>query len=159
MPKSPNNKKPKKNATEERLRATPFSDPGKLDAEEQAIRLAAWTQYTESRVKDELRTKPEFSHINEELEAGLECDLSDGKTVDRIYKIFAKKRGLKLELNKKFTETLGKHQVPFYQSTVQAGIEGFGALSMQVKGLLSRPNLSAKDMEQLAKVTKKIGEN
>ena len=29
---------------------------------------------------------------------------------------------------------------------------------MQVKGLLTRPNVEAKDMEQLAKVTKKLGE-
>lgn len=149
MPKSPDNKRPKKNTTEERLRATPFEEIGDLDSEEQAVRLAAWRQYTDSKVKDELRTKPEFSHINEELEAGLECDAVSGKTIDRIYKISSKRRGLRLELNKKFAESLGEHQVPFYQSAIQAGIEGFGSLSMQVKGLISRPKVDPKDLETL----------
>jgi hypothetical protein len=146
MPKAPNNRAPRKNATEERLRATPFDGVDNLDAEENAIRLDVWRRLTEAKVVEELLTKPEFSHVVEELKAGLSCSLH-GTGKDQMYKISSEGRGLKLEVNKKFADSLGDHQVRFFQGVVQAGIEGYGALYMQVKGLLKRPNVDAKDFE------------
>lgn len=137
MPKAPNNLRPKKNATEEKLRATPFSEVTELDSEENAIRLAVWKRFTEAKVVEELLTKPEFHHVIEELKAGLSCSLH-GSTKDQIYRIFSEGRGMKLEVNKKFTESMGEHQVKFFQGVVQAGIEGYGALYLQVKGLLNK---------------------
>lgn len=148
MPKPPNNMRPKKNATEEKLRATPFSGVEILDTEENAIRLAVWRRFTESKVVEELLSKPEFRHVLDELNAGLSCALN-GTPKDSIYTIYSEGRGLKLEVNKKFAESLGEHQVRFFQGVVQAGIEGYGALYMQVKGLLSRPGVDGKEIDSL----------
>ncbi len=146
MPKAPNNRTPKKNSTEERLRATPFEVVDKLDSEEKAIRLSVWRRFRESKVVEELLTKPEFTHVVEELKAGLSCSLN-GSPKDNIYKISSEGRGMKLEVNRKFAESLGEHQIRFFQGVVQAGIEGYGSLYMQVKGLLTRPNVDAKEFE------------
>jgi hypothetical protein len=143
MPKARDNIKPRKNTTEERLRATPFSEVSHLDQEEAAIRLAAWQRMTEARVVAELLTKPEFKHVKEELNEGLTCGLGS-HAKDRIYRIFSEGLGMKLELNDKFVKSLGKSQVPFFQGAVQAGIEGWGALYWQAKGILPRGN-SEKD--------------
>ena len=139
MPRTANSRTPKKNRTEERLRATPFEGVEVLDAEEEAIRLSVWRRFTEARVVEDLLTKPEFQHVTEELKAGLSCSLQGGSK-DHVYKIFSEGKGMKLEVNKKFAESLGESQARFFQGVVQAGIEGYGAIYMQVKGLLSRPN-------------------
>ena len=153
MPRAPNNRAPRKNATEEKLRATPFDGVESLDAEENAIRLDVWRRLTESKVVEELLTKPEFNHVVEELKAGLSCALQ-GSGKDQMYKISSEGRGLKLEVNKKFADSLGDHQIRFFQGVVQAGIEGYGALYMQVKGLLKRPNVDAKEIENLRRAEK-----
>ncbi len=146
MPKPPNNVTPKKNSTEERLRATPFGGVELLDSEEDSIRLSVWRRFTESKVIEELLTKPEFKHVTEELKAGLSCSMQGGAK-DHIYKIFSEGKGMKLEVNKKFAESLGEHQVRFFQGVVQAGIEGYGALYMQMKGLLTRPSTEATGLD------------
>ena len=94
---------------------------------------------TAAKVFDELMTKPEMSRVSEELKAGLSCSLHGG-TKDQVYRIFSEGVGMKLEVNKKFADSLGEHQVRFFQGVVQAGIEGYGALLLQVKGLLKRPS-------------------
>lgn len=147
MPRAKNNKVPKKNATEERLRATPFDSVDTLDAEEKAIRLEAWRRMTSAKVFDELMTKPEMSKVSEELKAGLSCSLH-GSSKDQVYRIYSEGVGMKLEVNKKFAESLGDHQVRFFQGVVQAGIEGYGSLLLQVKGLLKRPSVD-KDSDSI----------
>ena len=137
MPKPMNNRTPKKNATEEKLRATPFEEVHDLDAEENAIRLSVWKRFTEAKVVEELLTKPEFNHVTDELKAGLSCSLN-GASKDQVYKIFSEGKGMKLEVNKKFADSMGEHQVKFFQGVVQAGIEGYGSLYLQVKGLLNK---------------------
>jgi hypothetical protein len=62
---------------------------------------------------------------------------------------------MKLEVNKKFADSLGEHQVRFFQGVVQAGIEGYGSLYMQVKGLLARPSVDSKEFEAAAVAVKK----
>lgn len=145
MPKAPNNRTPKRNSTEEKLRATPFSEVSDLDTEENAIRMSVWKRFTEAKVVEELLTKSEFSHVTEELKAGLSCSLNGG-TKDQIYKIFSEGTGMKLEVNKKFADSMGEHQVKFFQGVVQAGIEGYGSLYLQVKGLLNRQNGGGADV-------------
>ena len=154
MPKPPNNRKPKRNSTEEKLRATPFAGVDALDSEEKAIRHSVWRRFTESKVAEELLTKPEFTHVLEELKAGLSCSMNGG-TKDAIYKISSEGRGIKLEVNKKFADSLGEHQVRFFQGVVQAGIEGYGSLYMQVKGLLARPSVDPKEFEAATGAVKK----
>jgi hypothetical protein len=61
---------------------------------------------------------------------------------------------MKLEVNRKFAESLGEHQVRFFQGVVQAGIEGYGSLYMQVKGLLTRPNVDTKEFEAVMAANK-----
>jgi len=63
-----------------------------------------------------------------------------------MYKISSEGQGLKLEVNKKFADSLGDHQVKFFQGVVQAGIEAYGSLYMQVKGLLKKPMIDPKDV-------------
>lgn len=137
MPKAPSNKTPKKNSTEEKLRATPFSEVTELDTEENAIRMSVWKRFTEAKVVEELLTKPEFSYVTDELKAGLACSILGNTSKDQIYKIFSEGKGLKLEVNKKFADSMGEHQVKFFQGVVQAGIEGYGSLYLQVKGLIN----------------------
>lgn len=146
MARPVDNMTPKKNATEEKLRATPFDGVDILESEENAIRLSVWRQFTESKVVEELLTKPEFNHVKNELKAGLSCFMQGGGK-DQIYKISSEGCGLRLEVSKKFAETLGEHQAKFFQGVVQAGIEGYGALYMQVKGILSRPNVNSSELE------------
>ena len=146
MPKSPDNMKPKKNTTEERLRATPFAGVDVLDSEENAIRMSVWRRFTEAKVVEELLSKPDFKHVVDELKAGLSCSLH-GSAKEQIYKISSEGKGMKLEVNKKFAESLGEHQVKFFQGVVQAGIEGYGAIYMQIKGLISRPAMSGNELE------------
>lgn len=154
MPKPRNNMKPRKNATEERLRATPFNEVETMDLEESTIRLSVWRKFTESKIIEELLTKPEFSHVKEELKAGLSCSLH-GSRKDQVYRIFSDGKGMKLEVNKKFAEALGDHQIKFFQGVVQAGIEGYGTVYMQMKGLLNRPNVSSGQYDSKGKETKK----
>lgn len=113
-----------------------------------------WRRFTESKVAEELLTKPEFTHVVEELRAGLSCSMNGGAK-DAIYKISSEGRGMKLEVNKKFADSLGGHQVRFFQGVVQAGIEGYGSLYMQVKGLLARPSVDPKEFEAAGTVRKK----
>lgn len=148
MPRTADNRSPRRNTTEEKLRATPFEGVDALDAEEKAIRLDVWRRFTEAKVVDELMTKNEFTHVKEELKAGLSCSVL-GSSKDQMYKISSEGHGLKLEVNKKFAESLGEHQVKFFQGVVQAGIEGYGALYMQVKGLLKKPAVDPKELAPL----------
>ena len=141
MPRSANNAVPKKNRTEERLRATPFTSVEKMTVEEEAIRLSVWRRFTEAKIISELLTKTDFQHVLEELKAGLCCSIHTDDQ-EQIYKIFSEGRGLKLELNKKFAESLGEHQIPFFQGALQAGIEGYGSLFFQAKGLISKISLN-----------------
>jgi hypothetical protein len=153
MPKAPDNKRPRKNQTEEKLRATPFGGVDEHDSEEKAIRLSVWRRFTEAKVVEELLTKPEFQNVRDELQAGLSCVLN-GNPKDNIYRIFSEGRGMRLELNKKFAESLGEHQIPFFEGVVRAGIEGYGVVYMQVKGLLSRPKFDGKELETNASARK-----
>ena len=146
MPKAADNTKPRKNATEERLRATPFDEITKLDTEENALRLSTWQRMTEVRIFSELLTKPEFQHVRDELRAGLTCGMGGSAQKDRIYKIFSEGLGMKLELNEKFIKSLGDHQITLLQGAVQAGIAGWGSLYWQAKGLLPRSSPDGKDI-------------
>ncbi len=129
---------PKRNPTEERLRATPFTSTADLDAEQQAVRLVVWRELAQARATHELLTKPENAFILEEFRAGLTAVVGDrGK--DRIYRIFSEGVGLTLELNKDFTKTLGDRETGFMEGIVRAGIEGYGRLYMQAKRLLAAP--------------------
>lgn len=155
MARSSDNRTPKKNRSEERLRATPFESVDALVAEEEAIRLAVWRRFQESKVIEEILTKTEFSHVLNELQAGLECALNNNPE-DNIYKIYSTNgRGLRLEVNEKFAESLGDHQATFFQGVVQAGIEGWGAIHMQVKGLLTRPTVEGREREYMPPKKKK----
>jgi hypothetical protein len=145
MPKAPDNIKPRKNATEERLRATPFDEITKLDAEENSLRLSTWQRMTEVRIFSELLTKPEFQHVRDELRAGLTCGMGGSAQKDRIYKIFSEGLGMKLELNEKFLKSLGDQKIALLQGAVQAGIAGWGSLYWQAKGLLPRGSSDGKE--------------
>ena len=144
MPKIANNTKPRRNPTEERLRATPFDNIARMEAEEEAIRLSAWQRMTEVKVFSELLTKPEFTHVKEELKAGLSCGMSS-TSKERIYKIFSEGKGMKLELNETYVQSLGDHQIPLIQGAIEAGITGWGTLFWQAKGLLPRASSDAKE--------------
>jgi hypothetical protein len=137
MPKAPNHVVPKKNATEEKLRATPFSGVEALDQEEQAIRLAIWRRLTEARVIDELLTKPEFKGVQEELSSGLVCSLS-ASLGEHLFRVSSGPRGLRLEVNKNVADSLGDNRGEFLQSLVKAGVESFGAIYLHAKGMASR---------------------
>ena len=104
---------------------------------------------TEAKIVDELLTKPEMARVSEELKAGLSCSLHGSTSKDQVYRIFSEGVGMKLEVNKKFADSLGEHQGRFFQGVVQAGIEGYGALLLQVKGLLKRPAQSPDAAEAL----------
>jgi len=137
MPKQRDNTKPRKNATEERLRGTPFKEITELESAEAAVRLDTWQRMTGNKVFSELLTKPEFNGVKEELKAGLSCGLNIGSK-DRIYKIFSEGIGMNLELNETYIKSLGKHQISLVQGAIQAGIEGWGGLFWQAKGMLPR---------------------
>ena len=105
MPKQVNNKSPKKNGTEERLRATPFVSVEELDGETASIRLAVWRRITEGKIIDELLSKPESKYLIDEWKAGLLCFFGNDSK-NSIYKIYSEGQGLKLQLNKDFTKSL-----------------------------------------------------
>jgi hypothetical protein len=65
---------------------------------------------------------------------------SSGEKED-IYKIFSDGRGMKIQLNQEFVRSLGPGEVPFLEGVVRAGIEGWGSLYMQQRGLINRPNV------------------
>ncbi len=135
MPKISNNKVRKKNGTEERLRATPFSSVEDLDKETDTIRLAVWRRITEGKIVDELLSKPECKYLLDEWKAGLLCFFgSDSK--NSIYKLYSEGQGLKLQLNKDFAKSLADHEVTFLEGVVRAGIEGYGALYMRSRSLM-----------------------
>lgn len=149
MPRPSNNKLPKKNVTEERLRATPFESVEELEREQESIRLSVWKRFTEAQMIDELLTKSESSFLREEWAAGLSCFLGGGGSRENIYRIFSEGKGLKLQINPDFTKGLGKAEVEFLEGVVRAGIEGYGVLYMRTKGLIpnaeNRDGLSKKD--------------
>ena len=140
MPKVANNKTPKKNSTEERLRATPFDSIDDLDRETESIRFSVWRRFTEGKVIDELLSKPECKYLLDEWKAGLSCSFG-GDAKSSIYKIFSDGHGLKLLLNPEFTKSLAEHEVIFLEGVVRAGIEGYGALYMRSKSIISNPDL------------------
>ena len=147
MPRTPNNKSPKKNRTEERLRATPFEKVSHLDAELKSIRLAVWRQFSRAQAINELLTKPEFFFVREEWKAGL-VSYFDEQAKEYIYKIFSEGLGLKLELNKNFTQSLGEQEIKFLESLVKSGIEGYGALYFRSKGLIgNNDNTSSEEQK------------
>ncbi|MGE4233073.1 MAG: hypothetical protein AB7F43_07070 [Bacteriovoracia bacterium] len=141
MPRASNNKSPKRNPTEERLRATPFESTNEMGQEETAIRKEVWEQLTRARVIDELLTKPEFSFVLDEWKSGLICFYGEGGgQKGTVYRIFSEGRGMKLELNEAFIKTLGDKDIKFLESSLRAGIEGWGTLYNRFKSLLN--NLS-----------------
>ena len=73
--------------------------------------------------------------MKEEWKAGLICYFSREQQ-ENIYKIFSDGRGLKIQLNKEFTTTLGEHEAHFLEGVIRAGIEGYGSLYMKSKSLL-----------------------
>lgn len=135
MPKLSNNKTPKKNGTEERLRATPFDSVEELDSETASIRLAMWRRVTEGKILDELLSKPESKYLLDEWRAGLLCFFGNDSK-NSIYKIYSEGQGLKLQLNKEFAKSLAEHEVTFLEGVVRAGIEGYGALYLKSKSII-----------------------
>lgn len=142
MSRAADNKTPKKNRTEERLRATPFDTVEEMDKEADAIRLAVWRRFTEGQIIDELLSKPESKFLTEEWKAGLVCFFGQDSK-NSIYKIFSEGRGLKLQLNPEFTKSLADHEIAFLEGVVRAGIEGYGALYMRAKSLIQNPDLQS----------------
>lgn len=138
MPKLQNNKAPKKNTTEERLRATPFSSIEDLDSETNSIRLAVWRRITEGKIIDELISKPECKYLIDEWKAGLLCFFGNDSK-NSIYRIYSEGQGLKLQLNKDFAKSLADHEVTFLEGVVRAGIEGYGALYLRSKSIIQNP--------------------
>ena len=141
MPRPKDNTTPKKNPTEERLRATPFENVSDLDKEAKAIRLAVWRRFNEAQSIHELLTKSENSFIIDEWKAGLIAYYGENSR-DRIFKIFSEGTGLKLELNKEFTSALGDHEMRFIEGVVRAGIEGYGVLYMRSKSMIKEIELN-----------------
>lgn len=139
MPKASDNTTPKKNTTEERLRATPFENVSELDAEANAIRKSVWRQFTRAQVINELLTKSENAFIVEEWKAGL-IAIHGTANRERIFKIYSEGRGLKLELNKEYTQTLGEQEVRLIEGVIRASIEGYGFLYMRAKNLIDDPD-------------------
>jgi hypothetical protein len=137
MPRSPNNLRPKKNPSEEKLRATPFNTVAELEAEAKAIRLTVWRKFSEAQVIHELLSKPENSFVLEEWHRGLQAQFDGADATTPMFRIFSDGKGLTLELNKEFTMTLGEQEVKFFEGVVRAGIEGFGALYMRSRCLIS----------------------
>ena len=150
MPRITGNKTPKKNVTEEKLRATPFEGIDELNEEEASIRLAVWRRFTEGKIVDELLSKPEGEHLRKEWEAGLLCFLGSD-TKNNIYKIYSEGRGLKLQLNKEFAKTLGDHEVTFLEGIVRAGIEGYGSLYMKSKSIIQTTEGNTQQQKGLGK--------
>lgn len=152
MPKQANNKLPKKNRSEERLRATPFDTVEELERETDSLRLAVWRRITEGKIIDELLSKPECKYLLDEWKAGLLCFFgSDSK--NSIYKIYSEGQGLKLQLNQDFAKSLADHEITFLEGVVRAGIEGYGALYLRSKSII--PNAESQTSFKKAEPSKK----
>jgi hypothetical protein len=142
MPKLVSNKTPKKNGTEERLRATPFDSVEDLDNETASIRLAVWRRVTEGKIIDELLSKPECKYLVDEWRAGLLCFFGSD-TKSSIYRIYSEGQGLRLQLNKEFAKSLADHEITFLEGVVRAGIEGYGALYLRSKSIIQNTDVQS----------------
>jgi len=156
MPRALDNKTPRKNATEERLRATPFNSVDELDREAKAIRLTVWRRFAEAQIIDELVTKPENKALLEEWKAGLNCFFGTDLN-NNFYKIFSEGKGLKLQLNREFTKSLNEAEVRLLEGVVRAGIEGYGALYMRSKSLIQNPPIESSNISGKPKAKAKHG--
>jgi len=154
MPKLQNNKAPKKNTTEERLRATPFSSIEDLDSETNSIRLAVWRRITEGKIIDELISKPECKYLIDEWKAGLLCFFGNDSK-NSIYRIYSEGQGLKLQLNKDFAKSLADHEITFLEGVVRAGIEGYGSLYLRSKSIIQNPSSEQSSMSAKGEVVRK----
>lgn len=154
MARVANNVTPKKNPSEEKLRATPFQSVAELEAEAKAIRLSVWRKFNQAQVIHELLTKSENAFIVEEWKEGLVAFYGNDSK-DQIFRIYSEGKGLKLKLNKEFTQTLGEHEMNFVEGVVRAGIEGFGSLYLRAKSLVAEQSsvfdVSSSDGAGLAK--------
>lgn len=128
--------KPLKNRTEERLRATPFTDTKTMEEERQRIKYQTWKRLAEAQAFAELLTKEDFALVREEIEAGLLCKVEGASDKNKLFRIYSKGTGLLLDLNENYVKKLGENQVPFLKGTIQAGIEGWGNMFWRTKGLL-----------------------
>lgn len=153
MPKISNNKVPKRNGTEERLRATPFQSVEELDNETASIRLAVWRRITEGKIIDELLSKPECKYLLEEWKAGLLCFFGND-TKSSIYRIYSEGQGLRLQLNKEFAKSLADHEINFLEGVVRAGIEGYGALYLRSKSIIQNADVQS-TVRKNEKISKK----
>jgi hypothetical protein len=135
MARPSDNTKPKKNPTEERLRATPFENVQALEKEQHLIRLQVWRRFHEAQVINELMTKPESAFMVEEWREGLVAYFGEGDG-DRLFRIYSDGRGLKFELNRNYTQTLGENEARFVEGLARACIEGYGTLYFRAKSLL-----------------------
>jgi hypothetical protein len=122
MPRTSNPTTPKKNTTEERLRAT------------------VWLEFEKAREAHELLTKPRYAFLMDELKAGLTA-LTGKRGRDRIYRIFSEGVGMQVEINKDFTATLGDGEIRFLEGVLRAGIEGYGRVYLQTKRLIPSPTV------------------
>lgn len=136
MPRVQNNLKPKKNPSEEKLRATPFSSVAELDTEAKAIRLSVWRKFHEAQIIHELLSKPEYRFVQDEWREGLTAVLDEGDPTTQMYRIYSVGKGIQVKLNKSFTATLGEQEVKFFEGVLRAGIDSFGTLYMRGKGLI-----------------------
>lgn len=153
MPKSPDHRTPKRNPTEERLRATPFESVSELDSESHTIRLNVWRKFQEAQVVNELLTKPENQFILEEWKAGLKGSFGNGSK-DQLFHVYSEGRGLKLEINKVYAESLGDSQIRLVEGVIRAGVESYGSLYMRSRSLL-RDSDSTIDASGIASKPKK----
>lgn len=153
MPKISNNKAPKRNGTEERLRATPFQSVEDLDNETASIRLAVWRRITEGKIIDELLSKPDCKYLLDEWKAGLLCFFGNDSK-NSIYRIYSDGQGLRLQLNKEFTKSLADHEINFLEGVVRAGIEGYGALYLRSKSIIQNTEVQ-NTLQKNEKISKK----
>jgi hypothetical protein len=154
MGRTKNNTAPLANATEERLRATPFTNVGELDAETKAIRLAVWRRFAEAKIINELMTKPELRFVVEEWREGLIASFGINSK-DRIFKVYSEGKGLRLEVNKALTEKLEAHEAKLIESIVRAGIEGFGLLYLKGKSIVGDVIISPEKASPSGKIDQK----
>ena len=116
MPQEPNHRNPKKNATYEKLRASPFRSADELAVEEEKIRLETWRRLTEARIFDELMTKPENGFVKRLWKAGVRTRF--GGTGEDICHVFADDEGVKMTVNKDVYNSLPSHEVQFIESVL-----------------------------------------
>jgi hypothetical protein len=149
MPKQPDHKTPRKNRTEERLRATPFTSVADLDHESRSIRLAVWRKFAEAKVVHELLTKPENSFVLDEWRAGLTALYVDIEPKEQIFRISSDGHGLRLELNRSFARGLADGDASLYEGLIRAGIEGYGSLYLRTKSVLRDPEAPVSELPPL----------